>query len=56
MTSSKKPTPAIIATPTPREETAPQSEDRVEVAAVSPQSWDGICLFLEEEPQAETQP
>jgi hypothetical protein len=42
--------------PMPREETAPQSEDRVELAAASPQSWDGICLFLQEEPQAETQP
>jgi hypothetical protein len=42
--------------PTPREETVPQSEDRVELAAASPQSWDGICLFLQEEPQAETQP
>lgn len=42
--------------PMPREETAPQSEDRVELAAASPQSWDGICLFLQEESQAETQP
>ena len=42
--------------PTPREETTPQSDDEVELAAVSPQSWDGICLFLEEEPQTETQP
>ena len=42
--------------PMPREETAPQGEDRVELAAASPQSWDGICLFLQEEPQAETQP
>jgi hypothetical protein len=42
--------------PARREVTTPQSEDRVEVAAVSPQSWDGICLFLEEEPQAERQP
>jgi len=41
---------------TPREETAPQGEGRVELAAASPQSWDGICLFLREEPQAETQP
>jgi hypothetical protein len=41
---------------TPREEAAPQSEDRVEVAAESPQNWDGICLFLDEEPQAEAQP
>ena len=42
--------------PMPREETAPQSKDRVELAAASPQSWDGICLFLQEESQAETQP
>ena len=42
--------------PTPREETAPQSEDRVELAAASSQSWDGICFFLQEEPQAATQP
>lgn len=42
--------------PMPREQAAPQSEDRVEVAAASPQSWDGICLFLQEEPQAEGQP
>jgi hypothetical protein len=42
--------------PMPREETAPQGEDRVELAAASPQSWDGICLFLQEEPQGETQP
>ena len=42
--------------PTPREETAPQSEDRVELAAASSQSWDGVCLFLQDEPQAATQP
>jgi len=40
----------------PREETAPQSEDRVELAVANPQSWDGVCLFVQEEPQAETQP
>jgi hypothetical protein len=40
----------------PREETAPQSDDQVEMAAVNPQSWDGICLFLDEEPQGEMQP
>jgi hypothetical protein len=40
----------------PREETAPQIEDRGELAAASPQSWDGICLFQEEESQAEPQP
>jgi hypothetical protein len=43
--------------PTPREEMAPRSQNRVELAAAaSLQSWDGICLFLQEEPQAETQP
>jgi hypothetical protein len=42
--------------PMPREKTAPQGEDPVELAAASPQGWDGICLFLQEEPQAETQP
>jgi hypothetical protein len=41
---------------TPREEMAPQSQNRVELAAVSPQSWNGICLFLHEELQAEAQP
>jgi hypothetical protein len=41
--------------PMPREETAPQS-DQVEVAAVTSQSWDGVCLFVQEEPQAEMQP
>ena len=40
----------------PREETAPPSDPTVELAAASPQSWDGICLFLDEEPQAEAQP
>ncbi|MBZ5490458.1 MAG: hypothetical protein LAO76_05965 [Acidobacteriia bacterium] len=42
--------------PTPREEMAPQNEDGVELAAATAQSWDGICLFTQEEPQAETQP
>jgi hypothetical protein len=42
--------------PMPREETAPQSEDTVELADVSAQSWDGVCLFLQDEPQAATQP
>lgn len=40
----------------PHEETAPQSQDRVELADASPQSWDGICLFLDQEPQEEAQP
>src|SRR5579864_1986563 len=34
--------------PTPREETAPQSEQKVELAAASPQSCDGICLFSQD--------
>jgi hypothetical protein len=37
--------------PVPHEETAPQSEDQLEVAAASPQSWDGICLFLHDDAQ-----
>ena len=40
----------------PREETTAQSDDRVEMAAATSRSWDGICLFAQEEPQAETQP
>jgi hypothetical protein len=41
--------------PTPPEQTAP-SEDGVELATATSQSWDGVCLFLQDEPQAETQP
>ena len=40
----------------PREETQPQNEDKVEMAASTFQSWDGICLFLQEEPQPDAQP
>ena len=39
-----------------RNRRAPQSEDRVELAAASPQSWDGICLFLHDDAQPVTQP
>ena len=42
--------------PVPREETQPQNDDRVEVAASTPQSWDGVCLFLQEDPQPGVQP
>lgn len=42
--------------PMPREETLPQNEDRVEVAAATSQSWDGICLFQQEDPQPVVQP
>ncbi|HEV8183184.1 MAG TPA: hypothetical protein VGQ61_12475 [Candidatus Angelobacter sp.] len=37
--------------PMPNEEAAPQNEDRVELTAASPQSWDGICLFLHDDAQ-----
>ena len=42
--------------PTPPEETVPRNEDGIELAAAASQSWNGVCLFLEEEPQAEMQP
>lgn len=42
--------------PATHEETAPQSEDQVELAAASSQSWDGICLFLQDDPLMATQP
>jgi hypothetical protein len=42
--------------PMPHEETAPQSEDRLEVAAASPQNWDGICLFAQDDAEPMTQP
>jgi hypothetical protein len=40
----------------PREEVEPQSDAKVELADVASQNWDRICLFLQEEPQASTQP
>ena len=42
--------------PGPREETQPQNDDSVEVAASTSQSWDGVCLFLQEDPQPGAQP
>jgi hypothetical protein len=42
--------------PVPREETQPQNDDSVEVAASTPQSWDGVCLFLQKDPQPGVQP
>ncbi len=36
----------------PVPEAEPVEEHRVEAAASAPQSWDGVCLLLEEEPQA----
>ena len=41
--------------PTTREETAP-SEDRVELATATSQSWDGVCLFVQDDPQPAMQP
>jgi hypothetical protein len=40
----------------PREESAPQSDDRVELAAATSQSWDGVCLFVQKDLQPVTQP
>ena len=42
--------------PTPREEAAPQIEDRVEMATATSQGWDGICLFLQEDQPLGIQP
>jgi len=42
--------------PTPREETAPQSENRVELAAATSPDWDGICLFAQDDAQPVTEP
>jgi hypothetical protein len=44
------------ARPSPGEEVQPPIKENVEDAASTPQSWDGICLFLKEEPQAADQP
>jgi len=35
--------------PAPREGTPPQRDDRTEMAS-APQNWDGICLYLQEDP------
>jgi len=42
--------------PTPRQETAPQSEERVELAAATSPDWDGICLFAQDDAQPVTEP
>jgi hypothetical protein len=42
--------------PMPREEIPPQSEDRGELAAANPLSWDGICLFVQDDAQPVTEP
>jgi hypothetical protein len=42
--------------PSPREETAPQSQDNVELATATSQSWDGICLFVQDDAPPVTEP
>ncbi|HEV7676118.1 MAG TPA: hypothetical protein VGQ12_16425 [Candidatus Angelobacter sp.] len=42
--------------PMQREGVQPQRDDQVEVAASTSQSWDGICLFLQDEPQLVSDP
>ena len=42
--------------PATREEMAPTSEDKVELADASSRSWDGVCLFAQEDLQGATQP
>ena len=42
--------------PAPREETAPQSRETSSWPLQASQSWDGICLFLQDDPQTATQP
>ena len=42
--------------PTPREETLPQVENRVELAASTSPAWDGICLFVQDDAQLVTEP
>jgi hypothetical protein len=40
----------------PQEKSAPLSDTRVELAGATSQNWDGVCLYLREEPQTEVQP
>ena len=42
--------------PMPREETAPQTDETVELAVANSQSWDGVCLFVQDDQPAEMQP
>jgi len=41
---------------TPHEETPPHADEPVELATSTSQSWDGVCLFLQEDPQPGVQP
>jgi hypothetical protein len=42
--------------PTPREKMAPESEQKVELAASTSPAWDGICLFLQDDARQVTEP
>jgi hypothetical protein len=42
--------------PMRREETAPQGDEAVEVAVANSQSWDGVCLFVQDDQPAVMQP
>jgi len=42
--------------PAPREETAPQGTDGVELADATSTGWDGICLFPQDDAQPVTEP
>jgi len=42
--------------PMPREETTPQTDEAVELAVANSQSWDGVCLFVQDDSPAEMQP
>ena len=42
--------------PMPHEETAPHSDEAVELAVANSQSWDGVCLFVQDDLPAEMQP
>jgi hypothetical protein len=41
---------------TPREKTPSPADEPVELATSTSQSWDGVCLFSQEEPQPGVQP
>jgi len=42
--------------PLPREETRPQSDPTVELAAATSSAWDGICLFAQDDAQPAAEP
>jgi len=42
--------------PMPREETAPQRDEDVELAVANSETWDGICLFVQDDQPAVMQP